>query len=77
LAGCSIYRLQRENRLLNAEAFGRVQIKLHSGTKVTGALVDRALAFQIDPGPTMTIFAGYLRSLVAKKLPEAGPAKAP
>ena len=24
MAGCSIYRLQKENRLLNAEAFGRV-----------------------------------------------------
>ena len=46
---------------------GRVQVKLHDGTTVTGRLVEKTIGFQITPGPALKLFAGHVRTLTCPK----------
>ena len=46
-----------------------MSIKLHNGTTVTGKFVGQSIAFQVDPGPAMSVFLG---NIVQIKCPSKG-----
>ena len=43
--------------------FGRVQVKLHNGTSVTGRFVGQTARFRIEPGPELPVFIGHIVSI--------------
>jgi hypothetical protein len=52
-----------------AGTLGQVQIKLHSGTTISGQFVGDTVAFQIDPGPKLPIFIGHVLQIACPKAP--------
>ena len=55
---------------------GRVRIKQHNGTTVTGRLTAKTMRFQIVPGPTLPLFIGHITNITCPK-PAKQPAKEP
>jgi hypothetical protein len=61
-------------------AFGRVQIKLHSGSSLSGKLTEERIKFKIDGGPELPLFVGHVISITCPKpAPKStsGPASGP
>ena len=49
---------------------GRVRIKQHNGTTVTGRLTEKTIRFQIMTGPTLPLFIGHITNITCPKPPE-------
>jgi len=50
---------------------GKVRIKLHKGTNLSGRLMSEYINLQITPGPAVKVFAGHLRELHIPQPPSA------
>jgi len=66
-----------ELRIPEAGALGEVQIKLHSGTTVTGKFVGDTIRFQIAPGPKLPIFLGHILQISRPKPETSGSSTRP
>ena len=44
---------------------GRVQIKMHNGTTITGRLVQLVINFQIERGPRIPVFVGHITGITS------------
>jgi len=56
-----------ELRIPEASTLGQVQIRLRSGTKVTGRFVGETIQFQLSPGPKLPVFIGHVLQIICPK----------
>jgi hypothetical protein len=52
---------------------GRVDIKLHNGTTVSGQYADQKIRFKVEPGPEVAIFIGHIVKITCPKPPPPPP----
>ena len=57
--------------VFNPQATGSVDIKLHTGTSVSGKFIGKTIDFQIEPGPKLPVFIGHIQSITCPKPPPA------